>query len=118
MSISSSSPAAVGSLIPETQTLRLRGGADGKVEYAEQNAEQNTEQNTEQSPGHNTVQNAVQNAEQNAPFCGPNPGDEFDSSDTGAPGRQLPDTIYVPQDIKSVPEAVEVKSTFYRCCKL
>lgn len=47
--------------------------------------------------------------EPKVPFCGPNPKDEFDSSDQGSPGRQQPETIHVPQDIKSVPEAVEVR---------
>jgi hypothetical protein len=43
------------------------------------------------------------------PFGGPNPKDEFDTSDedTAAPKS---DTIYVPLDVKSVPEAVEVSS--------
>ena len=42
------------------------------------------------------------------PFCGPNPKDEFDSSDYTAEGRPASDTVHVPQDVNSVPEAVEV----------
>ena len=41
------------------------------------------------------------------PFGGPNPKDEFDASDEAAQPKS--DTIYVPSDVNSVPEAVEVR---------
>ncbi len=44
------------------------------------------------------------------PFGGPNPKDEFDTSDEDTAAQPKSDTIYVPVDVKSVPEAVEVSS--------
>jgi hypothetical protein len=44
------------------------------------------------------------------PFGGPNPKDEFDTSDEETAAQPKSDTIYVPRDVKSVPEAVEVHS--------
>jgi hypothetical protein len=44
------------------------------------------------------------------PFGGPNPKDEFDASDEDTAAQPKSDTIYVPLDFKSVPEAVEVSS--------